>query len=172
MDTADGLTGCQLLALLSELDLELNNPVSLLIAGGAALAMRWNLRYTNDVDVVSEGMTAEVRAAAARVGQRYGLREDWLNDGAKGFAPRLHTEPDLVFSGEHLQTYTASAEYLLAMKLVSAREEDTGDIAFLVNETGMVTVDDLLRLVEDAYPHRPIPVAVRYLIEEVVSGIH
>lgn len=38
---ATGLTGAELLDLLAELDAELDTPVSILIAGGAALAIRW-----------------------------------------------------------------------------------------------------------------------------------
>ena len=45
-----------------------------LIAGGAAVALVWNdKRVTNDVDVVSERMTPELRKAVARVGRDYGL---------------------------------------------------------------------------------------------------
>ena len=58
------------------------------------------------------------------------------------------------------------------MKLVAARAEDTDDIVFLMGEAGLSSPDDLMRLVETAYPHQRIPVAVQYLIEEVTSQHH
>ena len=84
---ATGLSGEELLDLLAELDTELETPVNILIAGGAALAIRWGVRRTNDVDAVSDDLTPEARGAVARVGERRGMSADWLNDGAKGFAP-------------------------------------------------------------------------------------
>ena len=53
---ASGLTGAELLGLLAELDAELDTPVSILIAGGAALAIRWDVRRTNDIDAVSDDL--------------------------------------------------------------------------------------------------------------------
>lgn len=47
------LTGTELLGRLAELDAELDTPVSILIAGGAALAIRWGVRRTTDIDAVS-----------------------------------------------------------------------------------------------------------------------
>lgn len=54
---ATGLTGAELLGLPAELDAELDTPVSILIAGGAALAIRWGVRRTNDIDAVSDDLT-------------------------------------------------------------------------------------------------------------------
>lgn len=65
---AKDLTGAELLDLLAELDAELDTPVSILIAGGAALAIRWGVRRTSDIDAVSDDLTPEVRRAVARVG--------------------------------------------------------------------------------------------------------
>jgi len=43
-----------------------------MIAGGAAVALLWNQqRITNDVDIVSEGMTPQLRKAVARVARDY-----------------------------------------------------------------------------------------------------
>lgn len=166
---ATGLTGAELLGLLAELDAELDTPVSILIAGGAALAIRWDVRRTNDIDAVSDDLTPEVRRAVARVGERRGVGADWLNDGAKGFAPRLPAGSEPVFTGNRLRVYSPSAEYILAMKLVSGRADDMGDIRFLMGETGLSHPDELLRLVENAYPHQRIPVSVQYLIGEIAS---
>ncbi|MDE0377288.1 MAG: DUF6036 family nucleotidyltransferase [bacterium] len=134
---AKDLTGAELLDLLAELDAELDTPVSILIAGGAALAIRWGVRRTSDIDAVSDDLTPEVRRAVARVGERRGVGADWLNDGAKGFAPRLPAASQPAFIGNRLSVYSPSAEYILAMKLVSGRDDDMGDIRFLMGETGL-----------------------------------
>ncbi|MCE2511231.1 MAG: hypothetical protein J4F50_01485 [Acidimicrobiia bacterium] len=46
-----------------------NYPDRIVIAGGAAIALRVPSRVTGDVDVVSEGMPAVVRRAAKRTRQ-------------------------------------------------------------------------------------------------------
>ena len=74
-----------------------------------------------------------------------------------------------MFIGNRLRVYSPSAEYILAMKLVSGRADDMGDIRFLMGQTGLSHPDDLLRLVENAYPHQRIPVSVQYLIGEIAS---
>ncbi|MYA18193.1 MAG: hypothetical protein F4Z28_16255 [Gammaproteobacteria bacterium] len=56
----------------------------LYVAGGAVIAAKTASRLTGDVDVVSEGMTPQLRTAVQEVSRRHrGLRSDWLNDGAK-----------------------------------------------------------------------------------------
>ena len=87
------LNAGRLRQLFAEVDQELTADVSVLIGGGAAMTLLWGTRGTNDVDVVSDDMTPELRAAVARVGAREGIGEDWLNDGAKGFAPYACTRP-------------------------------------------------------------------------------
>lgn len=73
MGSDTGLNAELLLELFAEVDAELEEhggPLSILIVGGAAIALQWGGRWTNDVDVVSEGLTSELRAAVARVGSR------------------------------------------------------------------------------------------------------
>ena len=136
------------------------------------MALLWGTRGTYDVDVVSDDMTPELRAAVARVGTREGISEDWLNDGAKGFAPYLPTGSELVYSGRNLRVFSANAQYLLAMKLMAARGEDSEDIKVLMEKAQMFNFEDLLELVEHAYPNREISVAVQYLAEDVVWQYH
>ncbi len=172
MATKGVLDAAQLLRLFDEVDRELTSEVSILIGGGASLALLWGSRGTYDVDVVSDDMTPELRAAVARVGTRAGISEDWLNDGAKGFAPYLPAGPELVFDGSNLRVFSANARYLLAMKLMAARGEDGEDIQVLMEKARMFAVEDLLELVEHAYPNSEIPVTVQYLAEDVVWQYH
>ena len=68
--------------------------------------------------------------------------------------------------------WAPSAEYMLAMKCVSARfdSHDADDVAFLLRHLGITRPDDAFRIVEAYYPHRAIPPKSRFLIEEVLGG--
>jgi hypothetical protein len=56
------------------------------------------------------------------------------------------------------------------MKLFAARAEiDADDIALLYRQLGFTTVDEGLDLVEQAYPGRPIPAKLRFLLTEIVE---
>lgn len=66
------LTPERIVELFLEVDAELyaltDRHHDVMIAGGAAVALLWDeQRITNDVDVVSEGMTPQLRTAASRV---------------------------------------------------------------------------------------------------------
>ena len=170
-----GFTADQLSALLSELDAELaseslDTPCRIVIAGGAAIALRVPSRVTGDVDVVSEGMPAAVRRAAERVASRHGLRPDWINDAAKLKTVAVAADPEPVFEGSRLVVESAGPRYLPAMKLVSARPVDKADCVVLVKELGIDHVDELLGLIEEAVPWKPNrTVTMRYFAEEVIE---
>ena len=141
-----------------------------MIAGGAAVALLWdNRRITNDVDVVSEGMTPLLRSAIARVARDYDLEPGWFNDAGKLHAPALPVDnPIPVFDGERLRVYAVPARYALAMKLVSARDVDKWDIPALLSASDIETREELYRLVQDAYPSqmKMIPAATTYIIDQ------
>ena len=170
-----GFSAEQLPALFSELDTELasenlDTPCRIVIAGGAAIALRVPSRVTGDVDVVSEGMPAALRRAAERVASRHGLRPDWINDAAKLKTVAVAADPEPVFEGARLVVESASPRYILAMKLVSARPVDKADCVALVKELGIDHVDALLGLIEEAVPWKPNrTVTMRYFAEEVVE---
>ena len=158
--------------LLAEVDAALPRSaeqIEIVVVGGAALALRWNLRSTVDIDVISEHVPAALRNAAAIVAEEHGLAADWLNDAAKGFTPAMDALPSLVFSGDRLAVYAASDRFLLAMKLFAARETDLVDCAFLADATGIDTAADLVTLVEAAYRPRPLPPKVQYFADAVAQ---
>ena len=71
-----------------------------------------------------------------------------------------------MFDGARLRVYAAPARYVLAMKLVSARQIDQYDIPALLRASEIESREELCRLVEDAYPPRFIPAATRYIIDQ------
>ena len=66
--------------------------------------------------------------------------------------------------------FGVDAKYLLAMKLNGSRLSDRHDILLLMDLTGIVERDDLLNLVESAYPNCQINVRVQYVIDEAVNN--
>lgn len=58
------------------------------------------------------------------------------------------------------------------MKLFAARAEiDADDIILLYHQLGFTTVDEGLDLAEQAYPGRPIPARVKFLLTEIVDSM-
>ena len=68
----------------------------------------------------------------------------WLNDAVKGFLPGPDPEAQRFYSS---------------------------DIILLYRQLGFTTVDESLDLVEQAYPGRPIPAKVRFLLTEIVDSM-
>ncbi len=62
--------------------------------------------------------------------------------------------------------YAVPARYVLAMKLVSARDVDKWDIPALLAASDIKRRAELYRLVQDAYPSRMIPAATTYIIDQ------
>lgn len=108
-------------------------PHDLTIMGGAALVLRFQARdSTRDVDAVSSDKI--MRDAAARVGKRLGLPEDWLNDGAKGYVHGLALG-DVVFESAALRVRMLAVPQLLAMKLSAWRDDlDIADARLLLSK--------------------------------------
>src|SRR5260370_1863186 len=145
----------------------------LLLGGGAALAVAYDgTRATRDLDAVFIP-TDVVRQAARAVAEHRGLTEDWLNDAVKGFLPGPDPDAQRFYSSDSLIVDIASPRYLLAMKLFAARPElDADRIILLYRHLGFTTVDEGLDLVEQAYPGRPIPAKLKFLLTEIVHSMH
>ena len=91
----------------------------------------------------------------------------------KGFLPGPDPDAQRFYSGDDsLIVDVASPRYLLAMKLFVARAEiDADDIILLYRQLGFATVAEGLDLVEQAYPGRPIPAKVKFLLTEIVDSM-
>ncbi len=159
----------RILRLFDELSRELARQgirAEVFLVGGAAMALAYDSRRaTRDVDAVFQPKE-EVYAAAATVAARHGLPDDWLNDGVKGFLPGNDPRAWSVYESDALRVDVASPQYLLAMKLLAAREQDVDDIVFLYRLCGFTSAAEGLDLVESVYPGRAIPPKVQFLLEE------
>jgi len=167
------ISKAQILDYLRQLGEELamqNLEGEILLTGGAAMCLVHEARdMTKDVDALYEPK-AVINNIAARIAERNGLSENWLNDSVKGFlTPNAPTEDYLAFKGLRVQTVTA--EYLLAMKLMSARygEKDYEDIRFLLNKLRITTADQAYAILEKYFAANDILPKTMYVIDSLLS---
>lgn len=141
------------------------------VVGGAAMALAYSTRrVTRDIDAVFEPKSA-IYEAAATVAEQMGLPDDWLNDAAKAFMPGKDEHARPVPEVEGIEITTASARYLLAMKLMAMRfGEDDEDIEVLMRECGIDTVEQALALLRRLYPRREPPLKTRLFLEELLEA--
>lgn len=135
--------------------------------GGAVMCVVYDARpSTKDVDAVFHPAEI-VREAARGIAREYGLPDDWLNDGVKGF---LVDHPKKVFLNlSHLSVMAADAEYMLAMKSLSARIDGTdgSDIRFLIGELGISSINEVFGIIDKYYPRRIVKPATQFFLEEI-----
>lgn len=143
------------------------------IYGGAVMCLALNARgSTHDIDAIFHPKT-DVAHAARLVGEELGLPEDWLNDGVKGF---VSANEDLVFFDQqsNLHIYVASAQYMLAMKLLSCRldnQSEISDIRFLLRYCNVSSVSQAETIIYKYYPkNRVLPKTFYFLMEEIGVG--
>ena len=117
-----------------------NTPVEIILIGGAAILENYGFRdMTTDVDAVYTASSA-LKEAINQVGDKYGLPNGWLNDDFKetaSYSKELfrYSVPYKTFN-QVLSVRTVTSEYLIAMKLRSARQykNDLSDIVGILNE--------------------------------------
>ena len=140
------------------------------LLGGAVMCLVFQAREsTKDVDALL-APTREIRDAALAVARSFGIRDDWLNDAAKGFVvsspPRIQ-----VLDLPNLRVWAPTADYMLAMKCVSARFDthDADDVAFLVRHLGLATPGEVFERITRYYPYGRVPPRTRFLVEELLG---
>ncbi|MBY0398701.1 hypothetical protein K2X89_00260 [Myxococcota bacterium] len=142
------------------------------LMGGAVMCLAYDARpATQDVDAVFRPVR-QLREAAARVAERAGVSNAWLNDGVKGFmSDRAEFAPFLEFS--HLRVLVAQPEYLLAMKCIAMRIgaefHDEDDVRFLLRWLNVESVEQTTRIIERFYPLERIPQKTLYALAEILA---
>lgn len=117
-----------------------NMPAEIVLVGGAAILANYGFReMTYDIDAVITASSA-IKEAVNTVGDRFGLPNGWLNADFKNTSSY---SPKLSQYSKYYRTYsnvlnirTISAEYLVAMKLMSGRpyKKDLSDIIGILSE--------------------------------------
>lgn len=82
-------------------------------------------------------------------------------------------EKRILLDLSHLKVYMPTADYLLAMKVLSARAEtmDREDILVLLRELNLKTADEVLEIVKGYYPDKQVKPAARILLEELLKSV-
>ncbi len=144
----------------------------IILTGGASMCLVHSARdMTKDVDALYEPKTI-INEISERIAKENDLPLDWLNDGVKGFVnEKIETTEFAQFGA--LKVTTVTAEYLLAMKLMSARitGQDYNDIKYLINKLDIQTVLEAQNIVEKFYPTRLILPKTMYVIEQSLEEI-
>lgn len=161
--------------LLRELDTELAATKArgeIYLVGGAVMCLVHEARpATRGLDGFFRP-SKQLRAAAARVAERHELAETWLNDAVKGFFSE-HGRFNAYLELEHLTVYAADAEYLLAMKCLSARigEEfhDLDDIRYLLRYLNLAGAAEAKAVIARYYPLERFPQKTLYLLDELLE---
>ena len=115
-------------------------PAEIVLIGGAAILANYGFcEMTYDMDAVITASSA-MDEAIRQVGDKYQLPAGWMNGDfrcTKSFTPKLiqFSKYYKSFSGV-LTVRTVTAEYLAAMKMVSARQykNDLSDIVGIIGE--------------------------------------
>lgn len=99
-----------------------------------------------------------------------GLPGTWLNEQAASYVARVDDGGrSVVFDHPHLTVAAASAEHLLAMKLVAARGSDASDIALLLQHLGISGVDATERILQQVFPERALSARARLMVEDLLD---
>lgn len=142
------------------------------VVGGAAMCLAFDARpATQDVDALLRPST-EIREAAARVAQRAGVSDRWLNDAVKGYLGdrgRFASYLEL----PNLRVFVAEPHYLLAMKCLAMRlgEEfhDLDDVRYLLRHLSIESATEALGVVRRYFDDERIPVKTRLALEEILG---
>jgi len=139
----------------------------IILTGGASMCLVHSARdMTKDVDALYEPK-AIINEISEKIAGENNLPLDWLNDGVKGFInEKIETEEFSQF--RTLKVTTVTPEYLLAMKLMSARftGQDYSDIKYLLNKLNVQTILEAQNIVEKFYPTKLILPKTMYIIEQ------
>ncbi|MDA8193450.1 MAG: hypothetical protein M0Z53_05580 [Thermaerobacter sp.] len=149
---------------------EQQSAADIVIAGGAWMALVLGSRgVTKDIDAYLAPPTEPLRRAAWAVADEFGLPNDWLNDGIKGFF--YGTPPHTLWREfEGLRVYAVTPDYMLALKIYAARQSDCEDVRALVRHLNLKTLDDTLALVEQYIPADLLKARHRYFAEACLEG--
>lgn len=108
--------------------------LALICVGGFVLE-HYGFRSTQDVDAFYRE-TPKIKEVIYRVGEQLDLNtseELWLNNSVANLNPRPPFDfCEVLYSFENLTVYIVSLDYLLGMKLTSAREQDLKDVGDVI----------------------------------------
>jgi len=138
------------------------------LIGGAVMCLVYNARLsTKDVDAVFQPSLV-LRKHIQKIALKYDLKDDWLNDAAKGFLVENFSR-EVLYNYSNLKVWVPETAYMLAMKCISARWDthDQSDVKVLIRELQLQKAKDVFQIIENYYPKKQIPAKTQFLIEEI-----
>jgi Nucleotidyltransferase of unknown function (DUF6036) len=148
-------------------DVGIQQPVRLLLIGGAFMLLRvGNRRTTDDIDVVlmdiedtaTSPLYRQFRAAVGAVAASHQLRSTWLSDlmheSLRSHGPLPEGTRWRKFG--RLEVYFPPQEYILALKLLAGRPKDREDILALSKRVKIRTRAQAQRLVDRYLPDQQL----------------
>lgn len=138
--------------------------------GGAVMCLVFNARpATKDVDAIFQPVKY-IRRAARVVAERHDLNIDWLNYAVKMFV--VSHEKRVLFNLPCLKVFVPESDYLLAMKVLAARADtsDLDDIKFLVKNLKLGSVEEVLEIMRNYYPHKDVKPETIFMLEEIFEN--
>lgn len=158
---------------LSSLDLHLE----LCMCGERVMNLLYNNRpSTQDIDCLfnASDLTA-LNVIFSKVGKRFNLSEDWINQEVRGPLSYLIKQDIVVYKNySNLSINMCSREQLLTMKILSARPEPSKDFVdayLLCKDLGVNNLDDLKRILKPFISFKLIgdrqKIFIKYLGEDL-----
>ncbi len=166
----------QIIDLLNSINEELKSQDirgEIFIVGGAAMCLAFDARKsTKDIDAVF-APTKNIRDIIKKIADQKGLSADWLNDSVKGFLSQ-NSESENLFNLSNLSVSAPTANYIFAMKAISARfdSSDIDDLIFLIQRMNLKTAEEALEIVLKYYPKNLIPQKTTYALEEIFEKLN
>ncbi len=172
----------RLFAEMGKVACERGQTMEIAVYGGSALALAFDWRVsTCDVDYMPvRGAEADIREIAAESARRLGLPEDGLRPDVQIFASDF---AELISNGEYpkgmpdglgLRVFSASPDYLLAMKLLAMRSsletQDCRDVWHLLDVTDTHSVEDAIAHVSRFYPDKEVPIRHVRIVEDLFEA--
>lgn len=133
-------------------------PAEIIIVGGASTLINYGFREnTYDIDAIMQSSSA-MKDAISNISNSMNLKPSWINSDfikTKSYSPKLiqYSKYYKTFSNI-VQFRTVTGEYLIAMKLMSARQfkNDLSDIVGIIKENlPRIKLEDIKRACEELY---------------------
>lgn len=141
-------------------------PMEIIVVGGGSILLNYQFREsTHDFDVLVRS-DSDIKETVYKVAEQYNLPDNWMNTDFKktnSFSNKLRdvSEHRASYNNGRLEIRTVKDEYLIAMKMVSAREyrNDISDIAGIIQaskaENNDIPFDIIKNAVEYLYGSSP-----------------
>ena len=142
-----------------------NVPVELVIVGGGSILLNYGFREaTQDFDIMVQSLGL-IKNVSYRIADLYNLPDNWLNTDfmrTASYSDKLRevSKHFCSFNNGSLEFRTVNGEYLIAMKMVSAREyrNDISDVVGILicmkNESEDFSMDRIDHAIDFLYGKR------------------